>query len=397
MHRVFLAALFLFTCALTPVSGAWWWPFGAKDTWSATPQPEQDVKAVPYMELARSHLNAGNLSGALAAYRTVHREFPGSRFAPEALFQTGRIQKERKKWRRAFDAFQRIMDFYPYFPQFNEVISEQFEVATALAEGINTRYLGLIPYKNFDRAITYYERLVANAPYSDFAPLALMNIALIERHRRNAPEAIDALDRLINNYPASLLTTDAYLQLADTFAGIVTGPRYDQGATREAISYYRDFLILYPESDRVSVGETGLRDMEEILAESKAILGEYYLRYRRYLPGARVFLNEAITAAPESRAAARARELLLEVDRIDAGVPMEQKLNPPRQTFLGRLAFWNPPPIVATSAADRAAMQAQPESGILPEGAERELRETGRAPRSTTTPPDVPAEPTPPQ
>ena len=51
-------------------------------------------------------------------------------------------------------------------------------------------------------------------------------------------DAKDALDRLISGYPQSLLAPDASLRLAQAYAADVQGPSYDQGATKQAITYY---------------------------------------------------------------------------------------------------------------------------------------------------------------
>jgi outer membrane protein assembly factor BamD len=73
-----------------------------------------------------------------------------------------------------------------------------------------------------------------------------MNIARGHQRMHNTEEAIDALDRMINNYPQSLLAPDAYLKLGETHASLVQGPEYDQTSTKEAITYFQDFMILFP-------------------------------------------------------------------------------------------------------------------------------------------------------
>lgn len=342
--RIFILLALALACAAPALQSApWWWPFGDSEEWAKTPPAVQDSQAVIYMERAQAAQQRGSMGVALSNYEIVTKRYPGSRYAPEAYFQIGLIQKERMKWRKSFEAFQRIVTTYPDFPQFTEVVAHQFDVATALAEGLNTKLFFLIPYKNYDRAIQYYEQIVRNAPYSDYAPLALMNVANVERYRRNQPEAIDALDRVINSYPESLLAPDAYLNLADTFASLVDGPYYDQGATREAMSYYQDFLILFPSSPLVGRSETGLNNMQEVFAESKYILGHYYFKYRKYYPGAKVFLNETITVAPNSQAAEKARLLLAEIAEIEASMPPPPppgEARPKGKGFWGTLAFW---------------------------------------------------------
>ena len=144
-----------------------------------------------------------------------------------------------------------------------------------------------------------------------------MNVALLAQDRDQPEEAIDALDRLINFYPQSMLAPDAYYNLAQTYADLVQGAAYDQGATRQAISYYEDFLILFPESNYVGEVEAELDKMENLLATSRFNLGDFYYLFRSNNTAALVFYNEAITIAPESEAADEARTRIAD---IEAGV-----------------------------------------------------------------------------
>ncbi len=125
---------------------------------------------------------------------------------------------------------------------------------------------------------------------------------------------IDALDRMINNYSASLLAPDAYLKLAQTHAQLVEGPNYDQGSTKEAITYFDDFLILFPNDPNISQAAKGLDSMKQVLSESKIVIGDFYFKKRKNYAAARVFYNEAITVYPDSPVAAKARQKLAQVE-----------------------------------------------------------------------------------
>lgn len=278
----------------------------------------QTQLARPHYESALAAQREGRMRSALRSYRKVYRDFPASEFSAQALFNTGIIQYDRKKWKRAFEAFQRLLIYHPDFPRFNDLIDYQFRIALAHAEGENVRFLLVIPYRALNRSVAYFEILISNAPYSDLAPLALMNVALIHQYKGQIPESIDALDRLINFYPNSLLTSDAYLSLAETFSTLVQGPLYDQGATREAMSYFEDFLILFSTNEEVARAEQGLEDMEDVYARSKLVIGEYYMTHRRWFQAAEIFFNEAITTAPESDAANTARENIRRIEAIRA-------------------------------------------------------------------------------
>jgi outer membrane protein assembly factor BamD len=119
---------------------------------------------------------------------------------------------------------------------------------------------------------------------------------------------------MINTYPRSVLTPDAYLKIAQTHASLVDGPLYDQASTKEAITYYEDYMILFPGDAGMATAEKGLADMKTVLAKSKMTIADYYLKYRKNYKAAKVFYNEAITTYPDSDVAKLARAKLVDVD-----------------------------------------------------------------------------------
>lgn len=310
MTRLLLIALSLLAASSSAQAFLWW---GKSERLSPAQQTEL---ARPYYERALEAENLGKTRRALKSYEKIYKDYPAAEFAAQSMFNYAVIQYERENWRKSFEIFQTILAYHASFPRFNQLIEYQFRIALALSDGDGVRFLFVIPYRAHNRAVGYFEAVIRNAPYSELAPLALMNIALIRQYKGETIEAIDALDRLINSYPNSLLAPDAYFTLAETFADLVQGPYYDQGATREAISYFEDFLILFSQSPQVGEAEHSLAEMKDVLARSKLTIGEYYFEYRRWYRSAEIFLNEAITIAPDSPAAARAREVIAEIERI---------------------------------------------------------------------------------
>lgn len=299
---------------LAPLQGAdafFGWFFR---TSSDLPPAEQTERARPIFNKAQELENDGRNRTAIRRYRRVYNRFPASDYAAEATYRYAMLRYDQGKWGDAFDGFQRLLAYHPDFPHFNEIVRYQFDIALKVADGEGVRFLGIIPYRPLNRATDYFYGIVNNAPYHDLAPLALMNAALIAQYQGNTMEAIDALDWMINEYPNSLLASDAYLTLAETFSELVDGPEYDQGATREAMSYFEDFLILYSEHERVGRAEEGLREMEDVYARSKLVLGHFYYRYRGWYDAAEIFFNETITTAPDSEAADSAREYLASIE-----------------------------------------------------------------------------------
>lgn len=278
------------------------------------PEEFEDIRKL--MNVAREAHERGKHKKAIKMYRRVWDRYPGSIFAPESLYQTALVEHDRNSFRRGFNALTTIILGYPDYEKYTTVVRLQFSIATDLYDGKRAKYFwGLLPgFKGYDRAIVMYETMVSNAPFSEYAPMALMKAAELHIALKNDIYALDSLDRLINNYPDSMLAGDAYLMLASAFSRLVDGPEYDQGATREAINYFEDFLILFPDHPKVKEGEDGLARMLGIEAQSQLIKGDFYWKKRKDPVASKVFYNEAITTAPNSPEAERAKKLIAQID-----------------------------------------------------------------------------------
>ncbi|MGF1482999.1 MAG: tetratricopeptide repeat protein [Opitutales bacterium] len=301
---------------------------------------KDEADALRLMNRAAELQARGNLGGAITRYKKVAKRYDETIFAPEALLQAGRLYFQRNQFEKGFRNFAEILGRYPEYPKFQEVIEGQYAIAERMARGERPRLWGAIPgFRNYSDALNYYERVVNNAPYGEIAPRALLEQARLAKRQDEDAITIDALDRIINLYPESAEAPDAYLLLADTFAGQVSGPWYDQGPTREAISYYRDFLILYPRHREVPMAQDNLARMTNVNAGSKFLIGEFYYRYRDNPIAALTFYNAAITIDPESEFAERSRQAIAKIreGRLAPRTPVDwlfpEFRNPNREPF----------------------------------------------------------------
>jgi outer membrane protein assembly factor BamD len=295
--------------------------------------------ALELMNKARMAEERGSKGSALSSYGKVAKKYPNSVYAPEALYRSGMLRLARAQYHAAFSAFQQLVSRYPNTKRFNEVIGEQYRIASNLLDGKRAKIWGLIPGPTArSTSIGYFEVVLMNAPYSDYAPLCLMNIARAHQQRKETDEAIDALDRLINAYPQSLLTADAYFKLAQTHASLVAGPYYDQGSTKESVTYFEDFMILFPNDVNLGQAAKGLDGMKKMLAESKMKMADFYFYKRDNYLAARVFYNEAITAYPDSDVAKRAKVMLAKVEAKALGKPAPHE--EPSSPKVKKKRFW---------------------------------------------------------
>jgi outer membrane protein assembly factor BamD len=281
---------------------------------------EDGKNAKALMDAARRAEDAGQSGKALKTYNRVIKKYGASIYAPEALYRSAKFYEQRRKYTKAFRNLQRIVAEHPAYPRFTEVLGAQYRIADKLAQGARPLYFGLIPgFKQREKGLEFFEAIVVNAPYSEYAPISLMNAARGYNATGDRDAAIDALDRMINNYPESFLTPDAYLKLASTQASITQGPPYDQASTQLALTYFQDYLILYPGEADATFASQGFNDARAMLAESKMNMGDFYYKYRSNYKAAKVFYNEAITIFPDSAVAERARRYLVAIEKIEAG------------------------------------------------------------------------------
>lgn len=280
--------------------------------------------ALELMNNAKAAQDGGRYWSALSQYDQVVSDYPGSVFAPEALFQEGVIYINRHQFEKAFTCFDRIVKRYPDYPNFDSVVRQQFNVADLMTT--ERPYLwGWMPwFKDPAKAFDYYNTVVKIAPATEYAPMSLMKIALLAlkeswflNQSEASAQAIEALRQLINDYPQSMFASDAYLQLAQIYSNMVIGPAYDQGATRQAIRYLQDYLFYYRETRSAADAEKQRNDMLDTYARSQLLLGNFYYYYRNSNRAALIFYNQAVTIAPQSPAAADARA---QIDKINRGI-----------------------------------------------------------------------------
>lgn len=271
--------------------------------------------ALQLLEKARAAQEKEAYRSALRAYRKLIKQYPLSLLTPEALYQTGLIYKVRKQWRKAFSAFDRLIKRYPDYDKYADALREQYEIITAFKESARRPLFGFIPrIRPYGQAIEYYEILIENAPYGEYATQALMEIAILAREQKDTKRAVDALRLIISDYESSPFVKDAYFMLAESLSDDIQGPAYDQGVTLEAIRYLEDYLTLYPKDSRVDNVEAKLAQLYEVLAKSKFLLGEFYLVNRHEMRAALVLYNETISLAPQSPSAQRARERIQSIE-----------------------------------------------------------------------------------
>jgi outer membrane protein assembly factor BamD len=274
------------------------------------------IEASILLEKAKETIQKGKYKKALKIYKKIYKEYPTSKYAPQALYQMGKLQITRNKYKKAFSLLNKIVLEYPNYPPFNQVIAEQYKIAKTMTKEKKSKYFGIGKYRQKNKAISYFESIIKNAPFSKYAPLCLESIATIHLERKHKNQAIQALEKLISKYKNSPLETHAYLLLAQTYASKIKGPEYDQETTLKAINYYKNFIALCKKSDPdLENAKKELAKINNIYAKSKYLMGLYYYKHLKNNKAAENFLHETITLAPNSKSAQQAKQILSDIHK----------------------------------------------------------------------------------
>lgn len=247
-----------------------------------------------------------NLSQALSAYRKVLRRFPQSDQAPEAAFRIGELEEQRGDFQRAFKAYQTYVENYPSGTRFSAAIENQFKIATLYLEGERQRLLGIPTLPSLDKARSMFEDIITAAPYTDFAPLAQFNIGLTHERQKNLTAAILAYQTVLDRYPNSDVADDAQYQIAYVWYHQARYGSYDRTTADKAREAFEDFLIRFPDSEKVPQAEENLKVLTTAHTTNALEVAKFYDKQKKY-KAAVIYYNEVIRQNPDSEGADTAR------------------------------------------------------------------------------------------
>ena len=260
----------------------------------------------------------GNETGQQRIYKKILTNHPRASIAKEAAYNRGIYLFNKGKWENAFETFSILKEYHPDFAELDAVIELQFQCAENLMNQEIKNSFGFKKFSSYNtRSIPLFLKYKKLYPYNKNAPLALLHSAKVAKGDKEYEAAIYSLKDLINSYPESPYSAEAYFLIAHIYSEFIKGPEYDLESTREAIRYCEDFIALHPNHKEIGKIEALYEKMLNALAANRVLLADYYFFSKRDNVAAIIFYNEAITIAPNSQAAIEAQERL---DAIETGI-----------------------------------------------------------------------------
>lgn len=270
------------------------------------------TRAADQMEVAETAFAQKDFFVAQKAAKRVVRHWPLSDYAPRAQYLLARCLEERRMDERAFKQYQLLLEKYPKYEGYNEVVERQLMIANRFLAGQWFKLWGYIPIgPSMERTSKLYEKIVQKAPYHDtIGPEAQMSIGKAREKQKSYLKAAEAYVKAADRYSdRPRIAAEALWQAGEVNRLQSAEAEYDQGATVRAIETYNDFISLFPEDSRIPQARENIIEMRTEQARGSFIVAKFYEKYHRY-QSAVIYYNEVLIKDPDSPYAPKARERL---------------------------------------------------------------------------------------
>ncbi len=311
MKRIAILLVLLLFCFSNNAYSYWIWT-PKTNKWV---NPKTAVKATPkeQFEYAMGFYDAKSYDEAKREFKKLIRNYPKSLEAAESQYYLGLTEENQGNLYEAFQAYQKVIDTYPFSSRIQEIIERQYKIGEEFMSGYKRKALGVaLPVEN--PSIEIFTKVVENSTYGPLAAKAQYKLGLVLKSLGRYYEAEDAFNKVITNYADSEWVEAAKFQIAACRASLSRSSDYDQGATKEAKDKFEQFVREHPDAVLSREAEKSIDELKEKEAQSSYNIGLFYEKQGAYA-SARVYYNDIVDKYPRSKWAAKALERLGILDK----------------------------------------------------------------------------------
>ncbi len=332
---------------------------------SGTELQSQEAAATAMLSQAQS-------SGKTGLYDEVIRKYPFTNAAGEAAYLKALNVRQKGKLKDAFNAFQDLIEKFHSSPRFADAVQQQYEIAEEAKGGKKQMSMIMVPMKlGPTETIDLYKKVIANAPFGKFAPLAQFSIAEIHQDQGEKNEAVAAYQTVVDNYPTSKQCSEAQFRIGaiSNIAAKRTEDTQNLTASRDALKAY---VTTNPGGDRLGEAKTLLNQIDSEEAARSLGVGKFYEKSGKPKAAA-IYYNEAIKFG-NAEVSAEARERLAAVSaQAPAEVASAKKSNPANDYTVpaaadlrGRADYAGPPSPDLNKLSAKPKMRKDESAGFSP-------------------------------
>ena len=285
---VFAIFLLLFPC----VSRAdWiWTPETGKfinPKWEVKPTPEDQL------EFAQSFRDQGNCKKAIVQYKKLIQAYPRSKEAPEAEFFTGQCLEDMVKPYEAYQAYQLVIDKYPFSERAAQIVGIEYSIANHLLENKGRSKWAQVVVGSDDRVIEILRTVIKDAPYGKYAAISQYKIGLYLKEKGMYQEARDEFEKTMNDYPSSEWAQASKFQIAMADTSRASDAQHEQKVASIAMDEFNEFVKTHPDSQLTPEAKAQMARLKEKEAENNFVIAKFYEKQKN-LKAARIYYKEVV-------------------------------------------------------------------------------------------------------
>ncbi len=157
---------------------------------------------------------------------------------------------------------------------------------------------GLFTSVDFPTAVTQFQEVIDNYPFSEYAPLAELQIAEINERMGKFEEAASFYQDFVEAHPEHPKIPFALYRLGECYVAQMRDPDRDQEPTKKALSQLEFLTSRFPDSEYAAKGKELLARAQDQLALREAKIAEFYYgkgQYHAAVPRYRAALEKSAT------------------------------------------------------------------------------------------------------
>jgi outer membrane protein assembly factor BamD len=258
-------------------------------------------------KLSERYEASGDYKRAGTSYRLLVRRFPRSEIAATAQFRSGQMLEKEGKLQRAFYEYQALVQKYPRSPDFEAALQAQYGIAKAYLDGKRVDIYGVPTLPSMGKAQEMFQKIVTSAPYGRIAPLAQFGVGQALEKSGSVTATVNAYQQVIDRYPNSDVAPNAMYQIGYVYFQTSRRTGYDQTAAVRAQESFEDFLLRYPNSEKVPQAQDNLKALQSLNVENSYSIAKFYDKQKNY-KAAYVYYNEVVQQQPDSPEAQNAKQ-----------------------------------------------------------------------------------------
>ncbi len=311
MRRIILGLLIISFLSIQPAYSYWLWtPKSGK--WV---NPKNLPKDNPQEQFvyAKSFFDINKYEEAKREFRKLLKAYPKSAEAAESQYYLGLTEEAQGKLYEAYQAYQLVIDKYPFSERIQEVIEREYKIAEKFMSGEKRKALGVtLPVEN--PAIEIFGKVIENSTYGPLAPQAQYKLGLVLKALLRYYEAEEEFNKVVSRYPDSEWVSAAKFQIATCRSSLSKGPDYDQGAAQEAKERFEEFVKEHPDAVLSLDAENNINSIREKEAAASFNIAKFYEKQKAF-DSAKIYYNDIINNYADSPWASQAAARLQTMER----------------------------------------------------------------------------------